>query len=321
MPRPPRIEYPHAFYHVFSRGNRRAPVFHNTDDLAYFEKLLRLLVTPCNIHLYAWCLMPNHFHLLIETPNANLSIFMRRLLTRYAKYFNRAHGLVGHVFQGRYKALLCQQETYFKTLLRYIHRNPIAGKKGKSLVKQLADWPWSSHRFYSGAAPLSAEFESTITSVMRRFGDSDSACKNYSDFIHKRIEKEFDPMALISKGKRIFGDDIFIEQVKETARQPVRRHQRLRLQHMNIEAYVAKAASAFNVRVPDIQSPSRTAVLNRARKIMAFVGREYFRFPVVQLGKVLGRDATAVSHMIERGGESLKNAPGTAKLLEFLGEL
>jgi putative transposase len=145
MPRPPRLEYPGAFYHVYSRGNRRERIFWGKEDYKVFEAILLEAGRWSGVRLYAWCLMPNHFHLLVETPEGNLSQFMRRLLTR-ARNFNKTHRLVGHVFQGRYRTVVCDKETYLLELVRYIHLNPIKVLKG-SLAQRPEDWPWSSHRF------------------------------------------------------------------------------------------------------------------------------------------------------------------------------
>src|SRR6266700_53739 len=133
MPRRPRLQFEGAFYHVFSRGNRRERIFWEDTDYAKFESIMMEAMNWSGVRLYAWCLMPNHFHL---------------LATRYAKYFNWAHKKVGHVFQSRYGARLCDKEAYFTELIRYVHLNPYR-IKGKALAS-LGSWKWSSHRFYMG---------------------------------------------------------------------------------------------------------------------------------------------------------------------------
>ena len=138
MPRLPRLQFEGALYHVFSRGNRRERIYETDSDYAMFEKIMIEAMNWSGVQLYAWCLMPNHFHLLLETPEGNLSEFMQRLATRYAKYFNWAHKKVGHVFQSRYGARLCDKESYFTELVRYIHLNPYR-TKGKALAA-LGSW-------------------------------------------------------------------------------------------------------------------------------------------------------------------------------------
>ena len=127
MGRPIRIQYPGAFYHIFNRGNRGEKIFREEIDYKKFRKYLFESVKEYEIRLYAWCLMPNHFHLLIETPKGNLSEFIHRLKTKYALYFNFVYKLKGHVFQERYKSILCRKEVYLLSLLRYIHLNPVKG--------------------------------------------------------------------------------------------------------------------------------------------------------------------------------------------------
>jgi putative transposase len=119
MGRPPRIQFEGASYHVFDRGNRREPIFRGEADYRTFEKILLETMRWSGVWLYDWSQMPNHFHLHVETPEGNLAEFMQRLLARYAKTFNAAQRLVGHVFQGRYGAVLCEQEAHFQEIVRY----------------------------------------------------------------------------------------------------------------------------------------------------------------------------------------------------------
>src|SRR6266700_6497616 len=148
MPRPPRLQFEGAFYHVFHRGNRRERIYWDDADYAKFEEFMIEAMNWSGVRLYDWSLMPNHFHLLIETPEGNLAEFMQRLATRYAKYFNWIHKKVGHVFQGRYGARLCDKEQYFLELVRYIELNPYRLKKG--MLAKLGDWRWSGLRYLLG---------------------------------------------------------------------------------------------------------------------------------------------------------------------------
>ena len=128
MPRKARIDASGALHHVIGRGINRQEIFSDkTDYLNFLERLGDLLVetkTSC----YAWALIPNHFHLLLRTGNAPVSIFMKRLLTGYAVNYNRRHQRFGHLFQNRYKSILCQEDTYLLELVRYIHLNPLRAK-------------------------------------------------------------------------------------------------------------------------------------------------------------------------------------------------
>jgi len=142
MSRPLRLEYPGAFYHITSRGNAQADIFLCDNDRDIFVRLLRDEIDQQGWICYAWCLMNNHYHFLIETPEANLSRGMQRLNGRYTQGFNRRHGRVGHVFQGRYKAILVEKEVHLLELCRYIVLNPVRA----GMVNEVSQWEWSSYQ-------------------------------------------------------------------------------------------------------------------------------------------------------------------------------
>lgn len=142
MARPLRLEFAGALYHVTSRGNRQDDIYELDIDRESFLTVLADVCKSYNWVCHAYCLMDNHYHLLIETPDANLSKGMRQLNGRYTQKFNREHGRVGHVFQGRYKAILIDKNSYLLELSRYIVLNPVRAR----MVHSAFDWPWSSYR-------------------------------------------------------------------------------------------------------------------------------------------------------------------------------
>jgi len=146
MARQPRFHFPGALFHVMARGNGGQKLFLDDSHYEEFIKIVGLVKKDLPFDLFAFCLMPNHIHLLIRVEQVPISIIMQRILLRYAKYFNYRHRRWGHVFQRRFKAILCEQERYLLTLLQYIHLNPVRAK----LVKDPAQWPWSGHRQYLG---------------------------------------------------------------------------------------------------------------------------------------------------------------------------
>jgi REP element-mobilizing transposase RayT len=146
MARKPRQEVAGGIFHVYARGNDRAELFLDDKDRRKYLAVLGRAVRRQDWQLLGYCLMPNHVHLLVETPRPTLGIGMHQLHSPYALAFNRRHGRVGHVFQGRYGAVLVEQEAYFTTVVRYIAVNPAAA----GLVEVPADWPWSSHRAIAG---------------------------------------------------------------------------------------------------------------------------------------------------------------------------
>jgi putative transposase len=146
MSRPLRLQFPGAFYHLTSRGNQREAIYLDKYDFQRFVDLLGEVCLRYHWRCHAWCLMTNHYHLVIETPDANLSRGMRQLNGLYTQRFNRRHKRVGHVFQGRYKAILVDADTYLLELVRYVVLNPVRAH----VVKSAGQWHWSSYRYMTG---------------------------------------------------------------------------------------------------------------------------------------------------------------------------
>ena len=148
MARPPRIEFAGALYHITARGNASAAIFVGDADRRDFLSILERSVERCGWLCHAYCLMSNHYHLLVETPQASLSRGMRHLNGVYTQRFNRRRGRAGHVFQGRYKAILVEKEAYLLELARYVVLNPVRA----GLARRAGDWPWSSFPATAGCA-------------------------------------------------------------------------------------------------------------------------------------------------------------------------
>ena len=146
MARPLRIEYAGAVYHVTSRGDRREDIFHDDDDRRIFLSCFEQVAARMNWCCHAYCLMSNHYHFVIETPEPNLALGMRQLNGVFTQSFNRRHSRVGHVFQGRYNAILVEKDAYLKELARYVVLNPVRAK----MVRRPEQWPWSSYRATAG---------------------------------------------------------------------------------------------------------------------------------------------------------------------------
>ncbi len=148
MARPLRIEFPGATYHVTSRGDRREPIYRDDADRLAQLQVIGAAMDRFGAKVLAYCLMGNHYHLVVHTTQANLSALMRQVNGVYTQVFNRRHGLVGHLFQGRFKAILVDTDAYLMALCRYVERNPVAA----GLVAGPGDWAWSSHRAHIGRA-------------------------------------------------------------------------------------------------------------------------------------------------------------------------
>ena len=148
MSRPLRIQYPDAWYHVMNRGRRGDVIFYEDKDYVTFIDLLKEIVEDYNVKVSAYCLLSNHYHLLVQTPDANLSRAMRHLNGVYTQRYNRIHHCDGQLFRGRFKAILVEADSYLLELLRYIHRNPLEA----GLVENLQKYNWSSHKGYLSKA-------------------------------------------------------------------------------------------------------------------------------------------------------------------------
>ena len=151
MPRQARLDIPGALHHIMVRGIDKTNIFRDNEDKARFLERLGLTVSEGKCTVYAWVLMDNHVHILFKSGKQGISAVMRKLLTWYAQYFNRKHRRTGHLFENRYKSILCDQDNYLLALIRYIHLNPIRANI-VTTVEQLDSYPWSGHRTLIGKA-------------------------------------------------------------------------------------------------------------------------------------------------------------------------
>jgi REP element-mobilizing transposase RayT len=185
MPRPLRIEYNNAFYHVMNRGRGRAMIFHDKRYYLAFLETLSEVHSRFNCIIHAYCLMGNHYHLLIETPDANLSRIMRHINGVYTQRYNRLKKTDGSLFRGRFKAILVDKDEYIMQLSRYIHRNPI--ETNKPLVAKLSDYSWSSY-------PAFINSEKPPTWLYREFTyevlGHESKYKAYKNFVEQDNDSE-----------------------------------------------------------------------------------------------------------------------------------
>ena len=178
MSRPLRLEFPGAFYHVTSRGDRREPIYLSQADFQDFLVLFSEVCKRFNWRCHAYCLMTNHYHLLIETPDGNLSRGMRHLNGVYTQSFNKCHRRVGHVFQGRYKAIVVDADAYLLELARYIVLNPVRA----NMVKTAGQWSWSSYTYMIGNGTSPAWLETDR--ILGEFSSQRAAAQqHYIEFV------------------------------------------------------------------------------------------------------------------------------------------
>jgi len=206
MARPLRLELAGALYHVTSRGDGREDIYLSDEDRMAWLDTLGQVCERFNWVCHAYCLMSNHYHLVIETPEANLSKGMRHLNGVYTQRFNRAHQRVGHVFQGRFKAILVEKDSYLLELARYVVLNPLRAR----MVRQLENWPWSSYLATCGQAAkpdwLQCDFILSLFSTRRSH-----AVAKYISFVQ---EGKGLPVWDKLKGQIYLGSDAFIEKMQ-----------------------------------------------------------------------------------------------------------
>lgn len=210
MARPLRIQFDGALYHVMNRGLNRGLVFHGRKDYEAFLHTLGQACSSYHVNLHAFCLMPNHYHLLVHTPDANLSRFMRHVNGVYTQRFNRFHKRDGPLFRGRYKSILVQADPYLTHVARYIHLNPLKAK----LAEQADLYEWSSHKFYLKGKELPAGLDTKL--VLNMFStDRQQALRSYKKFMLDTTASDLDRFYASKKPKSLLGDDGFIERIKE----------------------------------------------------------------------------------------------------------
>jgi len=210
MARPLRIEYPGAFYHITTRGNEKRVIF--IDDTDRFGLLSYFATASSRYHavIHAYCLMDNHYHMLLETPLGNLSQIMHHINGAYTIYFNTKHKRNGHLFQGRYKSIVVQQDVYACELSRYIHLNPLRA----GMVNNLAEYNWSSYRYYVGKDRRPEWLH--LDFVLAYFGKNLNHAQNeYQKFIGEAVHSGFQNPLKDAVAFTIIGDANFVEQIKE----------------------------------------------------------------------------------------------------------
>lgn len=216
MARPLRIQYPGAVYHITCRGNARQDIYKDNKDRKAFLEILTDSQKIYSIKIYSYVLMSNHYHLLIETPKGNISDYMRHLNMRYTSHYNRRHKKVGHLFQGRFKAILVDRDTYLTMLSRYIHLNPVKirgmkRKPYKEKIQYLRKYKWSSLPGYVSKRKKQ-EFIDYALVLEEYGGDNDEGRQAYGNIISIDISGEIDVKEKIV-GQSIIGKEDFVEKV------------------------------------------------------------------------------------------------------------
>ncbi len=293
MARPPRLEFPGGVYHVVVRGNERRAIFRDDADRERYLERLAHYREKFDFRLLAFCLMTNHVHLALRAGRFPLSRFMAGLQSSYTQWFNRKYGRAGHLFQGRYKAFLVQEDRYLLALVRYIHENPKAAR----LVDRSGDYVWSSDRHYRrghGPSWLDLDEVLAILGSRRRM-----AVKAYVELMAHGDGPRYEDLR--SVGQVVKGEEEFairrFEEAGET--EP-------RLRGLSEARVVAAVAGAINVAVEEVRGPGRRRDLSEARAMAGYIGKRLGGISWNRMARYVHRDGSTLVRDIGRLEQKLK---------------
>ncbi len=290
MARPPRLHVPEGLYHVLARGNNRQRIFRQPADYRFYLGRLARLLPRTETRCYAYCLMPNHLHLLLEPGPRPLSRLMQPLQLSYSLYFNRQYRHVGHVFQGRYMAILCQRDAYLLELVRYLHLNPVRA----GLAKRPEAWSWSSHRAYLEGTGSPVPLQ--VQPVLGHFGkDPRRARSAFRDFVREGMALGHREELYETLESRVLGTEAFAEAMLQPrwagAETPVR---------ATIDQILETVAGAWEVDPQVLRAPTRLRRAAQARAAAAHIVREVAGQPLTALARAVGRDVASLSIGLRR---------------------
>ena len=290
MARAPRIEVPGALYHVIARGNQRRTVFRDTVDYRCYLDLLVRYQHRHGLTLYAYALMPNHLHLLISPNRAPLSKIMQGLQQTYTRHFNRRHRLVGHCFQGRYKAILCQSDAYLLELVRYLHSNPVRA----GLASTPDEYEWTSHRLYLAGRDAGGV---AVEAVLGQFSANRTrAVTAFRSFVEAGLPAGHREDFYAVSGQRLLGDERFVEKMERAARG----EKRMPPVAVSVEAITKRVAGLFGVPEARLRGRGRSREAARLRAVIAYLGREEAGLPLRDVANFFNRDEATLSLAVLR---------------------
>lgn len=321
MPRQSRIDTPGALHHIIARGIECRKIFDDDQDCNNFIKRLSLILDQTHTACYAWALIPNHFHLLLRTNEVPAATVMRRLLTGHAQSYNRRHRRHGHLFQNRYKSILCQEDHYLLELVRYIHLNPLRAGLVTDM-EHLDKYPFSGHGVIMGVYQHSWQDSDAILAF---FGKrASSARPDYRAFVAKGIDQG-KRMDLIGGGlirsaggwttvkenrrtgihfksdERILGQSDFVGQILSKSNEAFERRYALKARGVDINYIARKVAGLLDMPVDEVWLPGRYERLVTARSLICFWAVRELGFSMASLARRFDISIVAISKSVQRG--------------------
>jgi len=320
MPRQARLDVPGALHHIIVRGINKFPIFDAEQDRARFLDRLGQKITEANASVYAWAIMETHAHILFKSGGGSISAVMRKLLTWYAQYYNRRHGRTGHLFENRYKSILCDEDRYLLALIRYIHLNPVRAKVIRTL-RELDLYPWSGHSTIMGKTRRDWM---DVGYVLRQFGKGGRAArKAYHRFIGEGMGMgeipELTGGGLIrSKGgwsqvlsarrrgdgergdERILGDGDFVHRILKDAEEKTLRQLRLRREGKDIIRIIEEECTRERISVEEIKRGSRRRRVCNLRAVIGKRGLDELGLPLAEIARHVGVSTSGIARAVAR---------------------
>jgi len=320
MPRQARLDVPGALHHIMVRGINKSAIFRDDQDRSRFLDRLGENIVETQSSVYAWALMETHIHLLVRSGRSGISTLMRKLLTWYAQYYNRRHRRTGHLFENRYKSVLCDEETYFLALVRYIHLNPVRAKVVKTM-KELDDYPWSGHQMIIGKDEYPWVDRAHVLSQFA--GTKRKAIREYRRFVQEGLGDGRNPMltggglirshggwsqvlALRRKGERelsderILGSEDFVDRVLQEAEERQLRQMKLQRRGKGIEDIIEEECRKRKVSEEELRKGSRRSRVSEARAAIAHRSKEELVISGAEIARYLGVNTSSITRILAR---------------------
>lgn len=309
MARKPRIHYPGAYYHVILRGNGGQDIFESDADRSKFFFLIQDGVERYGHRLHAYCLMSNHVHLLVEVGNVALPQIMQNLSFRYTRYFNAGHNRIGHLFQGRYKALLIDRDSYLLQLVRYIHCNPvrsgIAGDPGR--------YQWSSHHAYLGRVTI--PWLTTLVVLSRFSRRIKEGRRLYQQFVDDGVQEPHRADFHVGASEaRILGNDDFSEKALAHAEERLK-------SRLSIAGVINAISTVYAIEVATLIAPGKTQPAGEARAVAALLVTEAEGLSLTELAVYVGRDIASLSKAAGRIRKKCNSDRALGSRLALIGNV
>ncbi|MDF1590869.1 MAG: transposase [Desulfobacterales bacterium] len=323
MPRKARIDAAGALHHIICRGIEKTDIFRDDIDRNNFVDRLGQILSETNTPCFAWALLPNHFHLLLRTGETPTSIIMRRLLTGYAVSFNRRHQRHGHLFQNRFKSILCQEDSYLLELVRYIHLNPLRAKVVTTL-EELDRFPYCGHSSLMGyeknrwqdAGYILSFFGKRVTASRRQYRNFASKAVGLGRNANltggglvrssggwERLKSSRRRRVHLKGDERILGDSDFVESVLDKAEEKMVRKYRLADRGYDFDTAVHRTAELFEMSAGEILLPGKQPNRVKARSLLCFWAVKELGISSLMVAAKLGISQSAVSRAVQRGAQ------------------